>query len=47
MNNIIKFGEDVEGYNIPVLNENKIRAATGKLFLATFIFYLYFFLMIF
>ena len=32
----IKFGEDVEGYNIPVLNEREIRAAAGMLFLATF-----------
>ena len=37
MNNIIKFGEDVEGYDIPVLNEREIRAAAGILFLATFI----------
>ena len=36
MNNIIKFGEDVEGYNISVLNEREIRAAAGILFLATF-----------
>jgi len=32
-----KFGENVEGYNIPVLNEREIRAAAGILFLATFI----------
>ncbi len=37
MSNIIKFGEEVEGYNIPVLNEREIRAAAGLLFLATFI----------
>lgn len=37
MSNIIKFGEEVEGYNIPVLNEREIRAAAGILFLATFI----------
>ena len=30
---IIKFGEEVEGYNIPVLNEREIRAAAGILFL--------------
>lgn len=36
MKNIIRFGEDVEGYNIPVLNEREIRAAAGILFLATF-----------
>lgn len=33
MNRIIKFGEDVEGYNIPVLNEREVRAAAGILFL--------------
>ncbi|TAH14216.1 MAG: DUF4395 domain-containing protein [Sphingobacteriia bacterium] len=37
MNKIFKFGEDVEGYSIPVLNEREIRAAAGILFLATFI----------
>ena len=37
MNKVIKFGEDVEGYNIPVLNEREIRASAGILFLATFI----------
>lgn len=36
MKKIIKFGEDVEGFNIPVLNEREIRAAAGILFLATF-----------
>ncbi|PKO98894.1 MAG: DUF4395 domain-containing protein [Bacteroidetes bacterium HGW-Bacteroidetes-8] len=34
---MIKFGETVEGYNIPVLNEREIRASAGILFLATFI----------
>ena len=33
---LIRFGEDVEGYDIPVLNEREIRAAAGILFLATF-----------
>jgi len=33
MSKIIKFGEDVEGYNIPVLNEREVRAAAGMLFL--------------
>ena len=33
MSKIIKFGEEVEGYNIPVLNEREIRAAAGILFL--------------
>ncbi len=37
MSNIIKFGEEVEGYNIRVLNEREIRAAAGILFLATFL----------
>jgi hypothetical protein len=37
MNKIIKFGEEVEGYNIRVLNEREIRAAAGILFLATFL----------
>lgn len=32
MNKIIRFGEDVEGYNIRVLNEREIRAAAGILF---------------
>jgi len=36
MKKIIKFGETVEGYSIPVLNEREIRAAAGILFLATF-----------
>lgn len=34
---LFKFGERVEGYNIPVLNEREIRAAAGILFL--FLFY--------
>jgi len=36
-NQTIKFGEDVEGYTIPVLNEREIRAAAGILFLMMFI----------
>ena len=36
MNKVIKFGENVEGYNIPVLNEREIRAAAGILFLMMF-----------
>ena len=35
MKKLIKFGEDAEGYSIPVLNEREIRAAAGILFLAT------------
>ena len=37
MSKLIQFGEHVEGYSIPVLNEREIRAAAGILFLATFI----------
>lgn len=37
MSKIVKFGEDVPGYSIPVLNEREIRAAAGLLFLATFL----------
>ncbi len=37
MSKIIKFGEDVEGYNIPVLNEREIRASAGLLFVAVFV----------
>jgi hypothetical protein len=33
VNNIIGFGETVEGYSIPVLNEREIRASAGLLFL--------------
>jgi hypothetical protein len=33
---LIRFGEKVKGYDIPVLNEREIRAAAGILFLATF-----------
>ncbi|KAF0236305.1 MAG: hypothetical protein FD181_2876 [Prolixibacteraceae bacterium] len=33
MGKIVKFGEDVENYSIPVLNEREIRAAAGILFL--------------
>lgn len=36
MSNVFKFGEDVEGYNIPVLNEREIRAAAGILFVIMF-----------
>ena len=37
MANKKQFGETVEGYNIPVLNEREIRAAAGILFLMVFI----------
>jgi hypothetical protein len=36
MKKIIQFGENVTGYNIPVLNEREIRAAAGILFLLMF-----------
>jgi hypothetical protein len=36
MDKVIKFGENVEGYNIPVLNEREIRASAGILFLVLF-----------
>ncbi len=37
MKKVIKFGEDAEGYNIPVLNEREIRASAGILFLVILI----------
>ena len=37
MNKTIQFGENIKGYDFPVLNEREIRAAAGILFLATFI----------
>lgn len=37
MNKITQFGENVNGYTIPVLNEREVRAAAGIMFLATFI----------
>ncbi len=37
MNRMIAFGEHVEGYDVPVLNEREIRASAGILFLALFI----------
>jgi len=36
MSGIVKFGEEVEGYRIPVLNEREIRAAAGILFVLMF-----------
>jgi hypothetical protein len=36
MKKFIQFGETVEGYNIPVLNEREIRASAGILFLVMF-----------
>ncbi len=36
MNKAKQFGETVEGYNIPVLNEREIRASAGILFLVMF-----------
>ena len=37
MSKLIKFGEDVDGYEIPVLNEREIRAAAGILFTWAFL----------
>lgn len=37
MSKLFKFGEDVNGYEIPVLNEREIRAGAGMLFLLMFI----------
>jgi hypothetical protein len=36
MSKTIQFGEDVEGYNIRVLNEREVRAAAGILFFFTY-----------
>jgi hypothetical protein len=36
MKKLIRFGEDVEGFDIPVLNEREIRAAAGILLLGTY-----------
>lgn len=36
-NKLIGFGEEIEGYPIPVLNEREIRAAAGILFLFMFV----------
>ena len=36
MNKAKQFGETVEGYNVPVLNEREIRASAGILFLVLF-----------
>ena len=41
MKKVIQFGEQVEGYDIPVLNEREIRAAAGILFLVIFTSYLF------
>lgn len=37
MKKVIRFGENVEGYEIPVLNEREVRAAAGILFLFAFL----------
>jgi hypothetical protein len=37
LSKVIGFGETVEGYSIPVLNEREIRASAGLLFLAVFL----------
>lgn len=37
MSKLVKFGEDVAGYNIPVLNEREVRAAAGIFFILMFV----------
>lgn len=37
MSKIFQFGEEVEGYNIPVLNEREIRAGAGIFFVLMFL----------
>jgi hypothetical protein len=37
MNKLIQFGEDVEGYQVRVLNEREIRAAAGIMFFFAFL----------
>jgi hypothetical protein len=37
MSKVFGFGEKVEGYNIPVLNEREVRAAAGILFVLMFL----------
>lgn len=37
VNKIFRFGQDVTGYDIPVLNEREIRAAAGLLFIIMFL----------
>ncbi len=39
MGRIARIGEDVEGYAVPLLNERKIRASAGMLFLAMLLSY--------
>jgi hypothetical protein len=41
MGTIVQFGENVDGYSIPVLNEREIRAAAGILFLAVFLSFMF------
>ena len=36
MKRVKQFGETIEGYNIPVLNEREIRASAGILYLVMF-----------
>jgi hypothetical protein len=37
VSSVFQFGEKVDGYAIPVVNEREVRAAAGILFLATFL----------
>ena len=36
MQKFIQFGENIDGYSIPVLNEREIRASAGILFIVLF-----------
>ena len=38
---VVKFGEDVEGYRVPVLNEREVRAAAGLMFLVLLISFMF------
>src|SRR5215213_7825775 len=40
-NTLIKFGENVEGYAVPVLNEREIRASAGIMFLGLLIAFMF------
>ena len=40
-NQVVKFGEDVEGYRVPVLNEREVRAAAGLMFLVLLISFMF------
>jgi len=41
MSKFFQFGEKIEGYNIPVLNEREVRASAGILFFFTFLSFMF------